>query len=90
MEQTHPISFRFRPLTRRVIPIADIESAQARSYGALRAYGGWGIRGLDGQRAYSVSGDRGVELDLADGRKVLIGSQRADELARAISAAQGS
>ena len=40
-----------------------------------REYGGWGIRGgLRGTKAYNVSGNRGVELMLADGRTVLIGS----------------
>ena len=35
-------------------------------------------------RAYNVSGDRGVELTLANGKRVLIGSQRSEELAEAI------
>ena len=38
--------------------------------------------------AYNVSGDKGVELTLADGRKVMIGSQKAEELALAILNAQ--
>ena len=50
----------------------------------------WGIRGLGRNRAYNVSGDRGVELLLADGRKVLIGSLRPDELEQAIVAARRS
>ena len=36
--------------------------------------------------AYNVSGDRGVELTLKDGRRVMLGSQRADELAAVIEA----
>jgi hypothetical protein len=38
--------------------------------------------------AYNVRGDRGVQLVLRDGRRVLIGSQRADELAKAIAEAK--
>jgi hypothetical protein len=34
--------------------------------------------------AYNVSGDRGVELTLRDGRRVMLGSQRPEELAQAI------
>ena len=36
---------------------------------------GWG-------KAYNVSGNRGLQLELSSGKKILIGSQRADELAR--------
>jgi hypothetical protein len=35
--------------------------------------------------AYNVRGDQGVELTLRDGRRVLIGTQRATELAAAIA-----
>ena len=83
------IDIHFRPLTRRTIPMADVTQVEARTYAALREYGGWGIRGWGGKRAYNVSGDRGVELTLADGRKVMIGSQRADDLAQAIAAERG-
>jgi hypothetical protein len=83
------IDIHFRPLTRRTIPMADVTQVEARTYAALREYGGWGIRGWGGKRAYNVSGDRGVELTLADGRKVMIGSQRADDLAQAIAAEWG-
>ena len=84
------INICFRPLTRRTIAIADITHFEARSYAPLREYGGWGIRGWGGKRAYNVSGKRGVELTLADGRKVMIGSLRADELAEAVAVAQAS
>jgi hypothetical protein len=35
--------------------------------------------------AYIVSGNRGVRIELKDGKEVLVGSQKADELARAIA-----
>ena len=82
------IVIHYRPLTRRTIQIADVAHVEARTYSPLREYGGWGIRGLGSKKAYNVSGDRGVELTLEDGRKVLIGSQRADALADAIAAAR--
>ena len=82
------IVIHYRPLTRRTIQIADVAHVEARTYSPLREYGGWGIRGMGSKRAYNVSGDRGVELTLEDGRKVLIGSQRADALADAIAAAR--
>lgn len=76
---------RFFPLMRRRIPFGDIESCQARTYSPLWEYGGWGIRWSFGNGwAYNVSGSRGVQLVLRGGKKLLIGSQRPEELARAI------
>jgi hypothetical protein len=34
--------------------------------------------------AYNVSGDRGLQLELGGGKRFLIGSLRADELARVL------
>lgn len=76
---------RFRPLTRRAIPLSSIREATARTYSPLREYGGWGVKGWSRRNmAYNISGDRGVQLVLEDGRRVLVGSQRAEELARII------
>jgi uncharacterized membrane protein len=71
------------------IPLEDLTQFEARTYGPIREYGGWGIKGGRENRAYNVSGDRGVRLDYADGRHILIGSQRADELAEAIGKVWG-
>jgi hypothetical protein len=42
--------------------------------------------------AYNVSGNRGVQLEFSNGKRLLIGSQRPEDLAAAISRAkqQGS
>jgi len=67
--------------------IAGVESIRCRP---LRDFGGWGVRwaGRRG-RAYSVSGNRGVAVDLQDGGRWVIGSQRPDELAAAVAAGMG-
>ncbi len=78
----------FSPLRRRDIPLSDIAEWQARTYNPIRDYGGWGIRLGKGGWAYNVSGNRGVELDLTNGKKLLIGSQRSEELSAAISKAK--
>jgi hypothetical protein len=81
---------RFRPLTRRRIPHAAVRSCEARTYRPLREYGGWGVRrGWKGGWAYNVRGNRGVQLVLEDGSSILVGSQRADDLAAAIQSAAG-
>jgi hypothetical protein len=80
---------RFRPLASRDIPLGEIARWEARTYRPLLEYGGWGIRcGWKGM-AYNVSGNRGVQLELTNGKRILIGSQRADELADAITQAKG-
>lgn len=55
-----------------------------RDYRPLREYGGWGIRYGTAGKAYNVSGHRGVQLEYSNGERVLIGSDRAEELCSAI------
>jgi hypothetical protein len=79
------LSIRFHPFHRKPLVIRGIATAAARRYRPIAEYGGWGIRyGWKGGRAYNVSGDEGVQLVLANGRRILIGSQRARELEMAI------
>lgn len=81
---------RFFPLTRQHrFAWSEIESAEPRRYRPMREFGGWGVRFSRGGKAYNVAGDRGVQLVFTDGRRLLIGSQRADELAEAIRSARG-
>ncbi len=79
--------FRFFPLHRffHRIPWEDIKEYEVRTYSALRDYGGWGIRyGREG-KAYNVSGNAGVHLELHNGDMIMIGSQRPEELASAMA-----
>jgi hypothetical protein len=80
------VIIRFTPLFTRVIDKREIADVEALTYRPLREFGGWGVRGWGGRVAYNVRGDQGVELTLHDGRHVLIGTQRAPELAAAITA----
>jgi hypothetical protein len=80
------LHIRYFPFTRREIPLETIARHQARTYRPIREYGGWGVRWGFGRRglAYNVSGNRGVQLELIDGKQLLIGSQRPEELDRAL------
>jgi hypothetical protein len=80
------VRIRFPPIVNRTIAFDDIRSCVARTYRPIWEYGGWGIRFGPSGTAYNVSGNRGVQLTLRNGKRILIGSQRADELAAAISA----
>ena len=82
------ILIRWIPIWRRRIPIESIRSCEARTYRPIREYGGWGIRWGPSGKAYNVSGNEGVQLVLEGGKRVLIGSQRAEELAEAIESAR--
>lgn len=78
---------RFYPfhLSSRKFPFESIRSYEVREYHPLKEYGGWGIRfGLKGQ-AYNVSGNKGVFFEFSNGKTLMVGSQRPDELAAAIS-----
>jgi hypothetical protein len=79
---------RFRPLVKRDIPLHDIARCEARTYHPILEYGGWGIRCSWKGMAYNVSGNRGAQLEFTNGKRLLIGSQRPEELAAAIDQAK--
>lgn len=81
-----PIHIRCKKFTKE-----DLSEYYARTYRPLLEYGGWGIRcGFKGGRAYNVSGNKGVQLILKTGKRLLIGSQKPDELVEAISSMMAS
>lgn len=80
---------RYFPFHLRFHRIAfdTIARVEALTYSPLKEFGGWGIRWGKEGKVYSVSGDRGVRLEFKSGRKLLIGSRRAEEMAEAIGRA---
>jgi len=81
------LAFRFFPLHMkwRVLPFNKITAAEAVTYHPIREFGGWGIRfGWRGGMAYNMQGNRGVRIIENNGKKILLGSQRAEELERAV------
>lgn len=87
------IYYRFFPFHHSFhkIPFSLIRRYRVCTYHPIGDYGGWGIRyGWRGKgKAYNVSGNRGVKFEFAEGRPLLIGSQRPEEFARAIEQASG-
>lgn len=79
------LNIRFYPLANRIIPYENIKCCEARTYSPIREYGGWGIRFGRKGKAYNVSGNRGVQLELSEGKPLLIGSQKSEELAHIIN-----
>ncbi len=78
------------PFWTREVPLSEIESVEAVTYRPIRDFGGWGIRYgfFKKQWAYNMKGKEGVLLGLVDKKPLLVGSQRAQELADAIIAVQ--
>ena len=81
--------FGWIPTVRRVVPLESIERVEVVRIRPFLDYGGPGSRvGRDGQRALIARGTRGVRLHLADGTRLVIGSQRPEELADALDRAR--
>jgi hypothetical protein len=76
------IYYRFFPVQRRcrVIKKTDIPKLEVKSYNPLREYGGWGIRFGKNGMAYTVKGDKGIDISLDFETHILIGTSRPDEV----------
>ncbi len=74
------ILIHFRPLARRNIPISEIRKAYIRKYRPISEFGGWGVRYGGKGMAYNVSGNKGLQLELKNGKLVLIGTQKNEAL----------
>jgi hypothetical protein len=83
------VHVRYFPFLRKTFRFDDIAAFEAMTYDPIE-YGGWGVRGWPDRYgwAYNVRGNRGVRLAFRNGHRLMLGSQRADELARAIEEAK--
>ena len=78
---------RMRGLWRlRRVPLASIQLVETITHDIARDYGGYGIRSTREGKAYVARGGRGVRVTLVRGEKLVVGSQRPDELARMLRA----
>lgn len=59
-----------------------LKKSFVRQYSPIAEYGGWGLRyGFLGKgKAFNVSGDKGLQLEFMDNKKLLIGTSKPDEL----------
>jgi len=82
------IYYRFPPFVRteRKLDKSDIQAINVRKYQPIWEFGGHGYRFRFGSgRAMSVAGKHGLQLILSNGKRLLIGTQKPEELERAIS-----
>lgn len=73
----------------RTIPWGDINKAYTRKYDAITDYGGWGIKSNFLRRknkgvAFNIKGDLGLQLELSNGKKILIGTQKKADVDRVL------
>jgi len=87
------VHFRFTLLNFSFSKIlfTNIRKYEARIYSPISEYGGWGIRngGTNG-KAYNVSGDRGIQFEIDDGTRILIGTQKSEEFIKALHEAMAN
>jgi len=76
-----PFHFSFKKISWK-----EIASVEVRKYSPIGEYGGWGIKyGFSkAGKAYNVSGNKGIQLVLNDGSKLLIGTNNEEEVAKAL------
>jgi hypothetical protein len=87
------IHYKFFPvhLTFKTIEWKTISKAYVRTYDAITEYGGWGLKGgffwkKSKGEAINVSGDIGIQLELKDGKKILIGTKMKEQATQVLHA----
>ena len=81
------IRLRFPPFffKEKIIPLQMIKNMEVRKYNPITEFGGWGLRyGLRG-KAYNVKGNMGLQIQFINSKKLLIGTQKPDQVTWAIS-----
>ena len=84
------ISYQLSPfhLEAKNIPWESLEDCSVRKYSPILEYGGWGLRGTirlkmfgigKNGRAYNIKGNAGIQMELKDGTKILIGTQKIEQ-----------
>ena len=77
------IRYHFFPFVKKEYTWREIVSARVIDYGFV---GGWGIRLFTSYgTVYNVKGSKGLAVELKDGRKFCLGTQRPEELQKIIS-----
>ncbi len=74
------IHYRFIPFhfSQKTILWSDMKICHVRQYSPIQEYGGWGYRfTFRNGRAYNIRGNKGIQIELATGKKILIGTQEA-------------
>jgi hypothetical protein len=63
----------------------ELEKVFVRQYKPIYEYGGWGLRGWGKDKALNVSGNMGLQLELKNGDRLLIGTQKREEMKKVVT-----
>lgn len=77
--------------TYRFLPWNMIAKCYVRNYNAIFEYGGWGLKFSFTKKrgkSFTVKGAVGLQLELRNGKKILIGTQKKEEIQRTIETYQ--
>lgn len=75
----------------RFLPWNSISKCYVRNYDAIFEYGGWGLKfsfRKSKGKSFTVKGDVGLQLLLSNGKHLLIGTQKKEEIQRTIDTYQ--
>ena len=80
--RTDGIYVRFPPWQPRfsIYSWTDVAEIVVRDYGAMKEFMGWGIRYAPGKMGYIVAGNSCIEIVFKNGNKVIVTTQRKDEV----------
>lgn len=83
------IHYQFFPfhLKFKLVKWNEINKVYVRKYDAISEYGGWGIKNIFWKKngtAVNVSGNIGIQLELTNGKKLLIGTLKEEEAKRVL------
>ena len=82
------VYYQFYPfnLNEKFIPWSNISQCYIRKYRPLSEYGGWGykISPFGRGRVTNIRGNKGIQLELINGKKLLIGTQKVMEVEKVL------
>jgi uncharacterized protein DUF6141 len=78
---------RFFPLHLkfRYYPWSQLSKCYVRKYRPMGEFGGWGLRIEFSGKAYNISGNQGLQLEFTNNKRLLIGTQKPEELTEALN-----
>ncbi|MEO6838453.1 MAG: DUF6141 family protein [Ginsengibacter sp.] len=78
--KSFPLHFKFRHYS-----WTQLSKCYVRKYSPMGEFGGWGLRFGIGGKAENISGNQGLQLEFTNNKKLLIGTQKPEELKEALT-----
>lgn len=81
------LHYQFIPINRskKTVRWAELKKCYVRTYKPIQEYGGWGYRmSFEKGKALNVKGNKGIQLEFNNGKKLLIGTQKEENTQQVI------